>query len=109
LTVRRYFRISSARACRVASGISGIELCDDHHTLPPFFFIALPTHDVAPDKIKRPPQGRLSECYTGYSSSSPRGSSRLLPGQLFTETSAVQRDAQSRALARCHRLSLRLS
>src|SRR5262249_6223655 len=38
-------------------GISGIELCDDHHTLPPFFFIALPTHDVAPDKIKRPPQG----------------------------------------------------
>ena len=64
-------------------GISGIELCDDHHTLPPFFFIALPTHDVAPDKIKRPPQGRLSECYTGYSSSSPR--SRLLPGQPFSE------------------------
>src|SRR5215472_2423873 len=86
LTVRRYFRISSARACRVASGISGIELCDDHHTLPPFFFIALPTHDVPPDKIKTPPQGRLSECYTGYSSSSPRGSSRLLPGQLFSET-----------------------
>jgi hypothetical protein len=22
-------------------GISGVELCDDHHTLPPFVFIAL--------------------------------------------------------------------
>src|SRR5215471_18677069 len=68
-------------------GISGIELCDDHHTLPPFFFIALPTHDVAPDKIKRPPQGRLSECYTQVTRLRHRGgSSRLLPGQLFSET-----------------------
>ena len=23
-------------------GISGVEFCDDHHTLPPVFFVALP-------------------------------------------------------------------
>jgi hypothetical protein len=36
----RYLRISPARACIVASGISGVELCDDHHTLSPLVFIA---------------------------------------------------------------------
>ena len=58
-------------------GISGIELRDDHHTLPPFFFIA--THDVAPDKIKRPPQGRLSELHrllVGHASSLASRSAR---------------------------------
>jgi hypothetical protein len=37
-TARRYFRISSARACRV----SGVEFCNDHHTRLPHLFIALP-------------------------------------------------------------------
>ena len=39
---RRYFRISSARTCIVASGSPGVELCDDPHALPALLFIALP-------------------------------------------------------------------
>ena len=45
---RRYFRISLARACRVASEISSVELCDDHHTLPPLFFVARPPFGGGP-------------------------------------------------------------
>jgi hypothetical protein len=42
LTARRYFRISSVRGVQSRFGISGVELGDDHHTLPPLLFVVLP-------------------------------------------------------------------
>ena len=42
LRARRYFRISAAIACIRRLRVSGVELGDDHHTLPPLVFVALP-------------------------------------------------------------------